>query len=202
VRSVDVDCVNKRSDEFRSSMDVCGIIGDTALRRAATLARARSFGSTFSVPMTSALPNGRRVRKQSDPSGSGPFWHPNSGNIIGTGWSDGSRSLKTAAICAGTDTAAMAKAIPKPTGLGWHPNSGNVIGTDWIGFQHIFGGSDGSGGYVIYDVEHGGNLRWYRYSGNGESDPSDTSAAWDSELGKHHRDWLVGPTFLTSAHSS
>jgi hypothetical protein len=67
--------------------------------------------------------------------------------------------------------------------LGWDPNSGNVINNGWNVFRHIFGGSDGTGGHVIYGVEDGGNLRWYRYSGNGESDPSGTSAAWDPNSG-------------------
>ena len=130
---------------------------------------------------------------QRDPSGSGPFWHPNSGNTIGRGWSAGFRRMAAISdiILLVEDGGNLrwyrysgnGESDPEATGLGWHSNSGNVIGTGWNAFRHIFGGSDGSDGYIIYGVEDSGALRWYRYSGNGESDPSGTSSAWHPNSG-------------------
>jgi hypothetical protein len=130
---------------------------------------------------------------ESDPSGTGPFWHPNSGNTIGKGWSAGFRRMAAISdiILLVEDSGNLrwyrysgnGESDPEATGLGWHPNSGNVIGSGWDIFRHVFGGSDGSGGYVIYGVENNGNLRWYRYSGNGERDRSGTSAAWHPNSG-------------------
>jgi hypothetical protein len=130
---------------------------------------------------------------ESDPAGTGPFWHPNSGNIIGVGWFDGFRRMVAISdiILLVEDGGNLrwyrygghGESDPDATGLGWHPNSGNVIGTGWNAFRHIFGGSDGKGGYVIYAAEDGGILRWYRYTGTGESDPSGTSAAWSENSG-------------------
>jgi len=56
-----------------------------------------------------------------------------------------------------------------PTGgTGWAPNSGNQIGRGWsAGFRDFFGTSG-----VIYAVADDGALRWYRYDGNGEQDPT------------------------------
>jgi hypothetical protein len=51
---------------------------------------------------------------------------------------------------------------------GWAPNSGNQIGRGWsVGFRTFFGTES-----VIYSVADDGRLRWHRYDGNGEQDPT------------------------------
>jgi M6 family metalloprotease-like protein len=129
---------------------------------------------------------------ESDPDATGLNWDPNSGNIIGQGWSDGFRYM--AAI---SDIILMVKEngdllwyryfgkgeTDPSGGSGWDPKSSNIIGSGWHRFRHIFGGSDGRGGYVIYAVDHARNLRWHRYSGTGDSDPTSTSSAWSPNSG-------------------
>jgi hypothetical protein len=129
---------------------------------------------------------------ENDPDATGLHWDPNSGNIIGRGWSGGFRQL--AAI---SDIVLMVAdngdlhwyrylgtGEHDPTGgSGWDPKSSNIIGRGWHGLQHLFGGSDGRGGYVIYAVDRDGNLRWYRYTGAGDSDPTGASSAWSANSG-------------------
>ena len=64
--------------------------------------------------------------------------------------------------------------------IGWGTNSGNEIGHGWKSMQHIFGGVSDVGGFghVVFGVGLDGNLRWYRYTGEGESDPTGGSG-WD-----------------------
>ena len=67
---------------------------------------------------------------------------------------------------------------PDPTGgTGWHPSSGNVIGNGWANFQRIVGTGAG-----IFAVEQNGDLRWYRYDGRGEADPSGATG-WHANSG-------------------
>jgi hypothetical protein len=55
---------------------------------------------------------------------------------------------------------------------GWHPNSGNTIGNGFSTYQHIVGvGRDG----IFLVVEENGDLRYFRYQGMGEHDPSGSS---------------------------
>jgi hypothetical protein len=61
--------------------------------------------------------------------------------------------------------------------LGWHPNSGNTIGNGWQNFRHIFTSGD-----IIFSVRKDGNLLWYSYHGNGESDRSGT-LGWNDNSG-------------------
>jgi hypothetical protein len=51
---------------------------------------------------------------------------------------------------------------------GRDPNSGNSIDNGWQSFRQIFGCGDG----VILAIRQNGDLLWYQYQGNGESDPS------------------------------
>ena len=60
---------------------------------------------------------------------------------------------------------------------------GNIIGRGWDRFRHIFGGSDGRGGYVIFAVDEAQDLHWHRYTGSGASDQDGTSPAWDPRSG-------------------
>jgi hypothetical protein len=55
---------------------------------------------------------------------------------------------------------------------GWRRESGNQIGHTWQHFRHVTGGSTGSGGTVLYAVSPNGEMRWYRYDGQGEEDPT------------------------------
>jgi hypothetical protein len=50
----------------------------------------------------------------------------------------------------------------------WAAHTGNRIGTNWGSFMHVVGCGDG----VIMAVDRDGTLRWYRYDGQGEADPS------------------------------
>jgi len=50
------------------------------------------------------------------------------------------------------------------------PNQGNQIGNGFLGFRHIVG----VGGGAFLAVKDNGDLLWFRYSGNGEHDPSGT----------------------------
>ena len=53
-----------------------------------------------------------------------------------------------------------------PSGkTGWNANSGNPIGKGWNNFRFLLGAGDG----VILGVEPNGDMRWYRYMGNGEN---------------------------------
>jgi hypothetical protein len=130
---------------------------------------------------------------EDDPRATGLGWHPNSGNIIGQGWSEGHRCMAAISdiILLASEQGQLrwyrysgnGERDPDATGLGWHPNSGNVIGRGWHRFRHIFGGTDGRGGYVIFAVDEGQDLHWYRYTGTGQSDPDGTSSAWDPRSG-------------------
>ena len=63
---------------------------------------------------------------------------------------------------------------------GWGPTSGNEIGHGWQSMQHVFGGVSDVGGFghIVLAVDSNRDLRWYRYTGNGEADPTGVSG-WD-----------------------
>ncbi len=56
----------------------------------------------------------------------------------------------------------------------WDAHTGNPIGNGWQGFLHVLGCGDG----VIMAVEPNGDLRWYRYDGDGTADRSG-ALGWD-----------------------
>lgn len=60
----------------------------------------------------------------------------------------------------------------------WAANSRNMIGNGWAGFKFLCGGGDG----VLFAVEPNGDLYWYKYLGNGESDPTG-STGWHPRSG-------------------
>jgi M6 family metalloprotease-like protein len=130
---------------------------------------------------------------EADPNATGLNWHPNSGNIIGQGWSAGHRAMAAISdiILLISEQGDLrwyryhgnGESDPGATGLNWDGNSGNIIGRGWDRFRHVFGGSDGRGGYVIFAVDEGQDLHWYRYTGSGASDPDGTSPAWDPRSG-------------------
>jgi hypothetical protein len=73
-------------------------------------------------------------------------------------------------------------------GTGWAPNSGNQIGQGWSsGFRTFFGTQN-----VIYAVADDGSLRWYRYDGHGEHDPTGNTG-WATNSGNQiGRGWSAG----------
>jgi hypothetical protein len=58
------------------------------------------------------------------------------------------------------------EANPAPGTLNWHPNSGNPIGRGWDSFTSIVACSNG----VVAGIHDNGNLYWYHYIGEGQSD--------------------------------
>jgi hypothetical protein len=126
-----------------------------------------------------------------DPSGS-LGWHPNSGNRVGNGWQDfrhvhGSSNVFFAVQENGNllwySYSGQGEGDPSGS-LEWHPNSGNPVGRGWQNMKHIFGGVTDLGGFghVIMAVDQNGDLFWYRYTGQGESDVTG-SAGWDPRSG-------------------
>ncbi len=113
---------------------------------------------------------------EADPTGA-TGWAPNSGNRIGRGWKGGFRTFvgTAQAIFAVGDDGALRWYRYDGTGqedstgsIGWAANSGNPIGRGWSGgFRDHFGTRG-----AIYAVENNGALRWYRYGGTGEADPT------------------------------
>lgn len=87
---------------------------------------------------------------------------------------------------------------PNPTGghnaengtPSWDGNSGNPIGNGWQGFRHVLGCGDG----VVMAVEQGGDLRWYRYEGDGTADRSG-ALGWDPGSGS-----VIGNGFHSFVH--
>jgi hypothetical protein len=121
---------------------------------------------------------------ESDRSGS-RGWHPNSGNRIGNGWQDflhifGSGGV-IFAIKPNGDLMWYAYQGGGESNVagnsGWAANSGNAIGNGWQNFRAVFGGATDAGGrgHVIYAVAQNGDLLWYRYNGNGESNRAGNS---------------------------
>jgi Tachylectin len=131
---------------------------------------------------------------ESDRSGS-KGWGSNSGNPIGNGWQNFGHILG----CGDGVILGVAQngdllwykydgngESDRSGSRGWHPNSGNPIGNGWQGFRHVFvtprEGPIASSRLTIYAVTQDGDLLWYRYNGNGESDRSG-SKGWDSNSG-------------------
>jgi Tachylectin len=126
-----------------------------------------------------------------DPSGASG-WHPNSGNRVGNGWQNfrhihGSGNVVFAVHENGDLLwySYSGKGEDDVSGAsGWHPNSGNPIGRGWQNMQHIFGGVTDLGefGHVIMAVDQNGDLFWYKYTGQGESDVTG-STGWHPRSG-------------------
>jgi hypothetical protein len=128
-----------------------------------------------------------------DPSGA-TGWHPNSGNVIGNGWQHFRHLHASGGVIFAVDAigdliwyAYQGNGEHNPAGdTGWAANSGNPIGNGWHSFQHIFGGTDDSGsfGHVLYGVTPAGEMRWYKYVGQGEADRSG-NIGWSVNSGNH-----------------
>jgi hypothetical protein len=126
-----------------------------------------------------------------DPSGH-KGWVPNSGHQVGAGWT-GFRHIHASSnvLFAIKNDGTLywycyeGHGESDPTGgKGWRLNSGNPVGTGWQSMQHVFGGvSDTpSFAHIVMGVDIDGYLRWYRYTGQGESDISGAQG-WDARSG-------------------
>jgi hypothetical protein len=122
-----------------------------------------------------------------DPSGA-TGWDPNSGNRIGNGWQNFLHVM-------GCGDGVVLAIQPNGTLLwyrydgngeddvsgatGWHSNSSNPIGNGWQNFRHVFvtpqEGRANTARLTVYAVAQNGDLLWYAYAGNGESDISGAS---------------------------
>jgi Tachylectin len=126
-----------------------------------------------------------------DPSGS-RGWHRNSGNVVGNGWAVFQRVVGTGGALFGIDADGAlrwysygGRGERDPSGTsGWARNSGAQIGHSWQHFRHVTGGSTDSAGFgtVLYAISPNGEMRWYRYDGHAEPDPSG-HAGWHRNSG-------------------
>jgi hypothetical protein len=130
---------------------------------------------------------------EDDPSGA-LGWHANSGNPIGNGWQNflhvfvtpkqGRESTSRLTVYAVAQNGDLLWYAYDGNGerdasgaLGWLPNSGNPVGNGWQNFRHITGiGGD------IFGVHDNGDLLWYSYAGDGESDVAG-ALGWDANSG-------------------
>ncbi|HTZ68448.1 MAG TPA: tachylectin-related carbohydrate-binding protein [Roseiarcus sp.] len=119
-------------------------------------------------------------------------WAPNSRNVIGNGWQNFKILFAASSALFGVERNGDLRwysyegdgTPDRSGGTGWHPNSRNIIGNGWDRFSRIVGGPDDHGGFgvALYGVEPNGDLYWYKYLGNGESDPSG-AAGWHPNSG-------------------
>lgn len=119
-------------------------------------------------------------------------WHANSGNTIGNGWGSAKVLVAAAGVIFSVDGEGLLRwyrydgnGEHDPSGnTGWHANSGNAIGNGWHGMRHLFAGSHDTGGFgqVLYAVTAEGRMRWYKYLGQGESDPAGATG-WAANSG-------------------
>ncbi|MBF6455263.1 tachylectin-related carbohydrate-binding protein [Nocardia cyriacigeorgica] len=128
-----------------------------------------------------------------DPGGAAG-WRTNSGNTIGTGWSDVQLLLGQGdgvILAVRTDGDLVwfrytGDGEQDPSGsIGWHPNSGNVIGNGWHDARHVVARGRISSPFAhpaLYTVDAEGLLHWYSYRGSGEHDPSG-STGWHPNSG-------------------
>jgi hypothetical protein len=110
-------------------------------------------------------------------------WEGHSGSAIGNGWGG------FLALLGGGDGVVLAVQpdgallwyqytgdgkADRSGGTGWSPGSSNQIGRGWQGFRHLFvTPMEGHGnGITVFAVEPDGDLRWYRYNGDGRADPT------------------------------
>ena len=121
-----------------------------------------------------------------DPSGTLGFEGPNQGNQIGRGFTNFRHIVGVGggAFLAVPENGDLlwfqytGKGEQDPTGASGFTepgnNSGNQIGRGFTDFRHLFGGSTDRGGRarILYGVKNNGDLLFWRYSGNGENDPT------------------------------
>jgi hypothetical protein len=113
-------------------------------------------------------------------------WHPKSRIDIGNGWNGLQFLVAGGGVHFGVPQSGpnngnllWYRYIGKGDGdvsgaIGWSQNSGNPIGNGWNGLRHLFaaGHPGGHGGSTLYGIEQNGDLRFFNYHGQGESDLS------------------------------
>lgn len=119
-------------------------------------------------------------------------WRPNTGNVIGNGWQNVRHAHGSGRVIFAVDEDGYLRwysyvgkgESDRSARTGWAPNTGNIIGNGWGDARHIFGGLTDYGrrGHTIFVVTQAGELKWYRYYGKGEQDPSGR-AGWDPRSG-------------------
>jgi hypothetical protein len=130
---------------------------------------------------------------QSNPAGSVPPWHPNSGNPIGNGWGDLQHVMGCGnGVILAIDRQGLLRwyqydgqGIADRSGrTGWSGNSGNPIGNGWNGQSKVFcSPREGfATATTIYAISRDGVMRWYRYNGDGTNDPSGR-LGWETNSG-------------------
>ena len=142
-----------------------------------------------------------------DPTGTNGFVENNPGNVIGRGFHS-FRHLFVSPREAQT-TATTIFAVAENGDLRWFqydghgehdptgvrgfggPNQSNQIGRGFLDFRHIVG----VGGDAFLAVRDNGDLLWFRYSGNGEQDPSGTKGFAENNSGNQ-----IGRGFQTVRH--
>jgi hypothetical protein len=142
-----------------------------------------------------------------DPSGTNGFVENNPGNVIGNGF----HSFRHVFVSPreGQATATTIFAVAENGDLRWFrydghgehdptgvrgfggPNQGNQIGRGFLGFRQIVGVGDGA----FLAVRENGDLLWFRYTGNGEQDPSGTKGFAENNSGNQ-----IGRGFQTVRH--
>lgn len=144
-----------------------------------------------------------------DPSGTLGFVENNPGNVIGNGFQtfrhlfvsprQGQTTHPKTTIFAVAENGDLlwfqysGNGEQDPTGtLGFEgPNQGNQIGNGFLGFRHIVG----IGGGAFVGVPENGDLLWFRYSGNGEQDPTGTLGFVENNSGNQ-----IGNGFQSFRH--
>ena len=120
-------------------------------------------------------------------------WLPNSGNAIGRGWGGFQHLLgggDGVVLGVQPDGALLwyqysGDGTADQTGAtGWDPGSAAPIGRGWQNFRHLFMlPKEGHGtGITVFAVAQNGDLLWYRYTGQGEPDPTG-GTGWDPNSG-------------------
>ncbi|EGD41679.1 mucin-5AC [Nocardioidaceae bacterium Broad-1] len=142
-----------------------------------------------------------------DPSGTNGFVENNPGNVIGNGF----HSFRHLFVSPreGQTTATTIFAVNENGDLLWFqyeghgehdptgvrgfpgPNQGNQIGNGFLGFRRIVGIGDGA----FLAIRDNGDMLWFRYTGNGELDPSGTNGFVDNNSGNQ-----IGNGFDTVRH--
>lgn len=122
-------------------------------------------------------------------------WHGNSARVIGNGWQN-FRHVTAIPPSPTSGSLIQVLAIDAEGAVRWYgyegkgeedpeghkgwvlPSSGNQIDDGWSDLRHVH-----ASGRVIFTIDRDGFLRWHRYEGNGEEDPTG-ARGWHPNSGK------------------
>ena len=117
-------------------------------------------------------------------------WNPTSGKTVGIGWNNfkevfsGGNGVIYAITQNGDLKWYRHNAYLTGGGLqdagSWNPLSGKTVGIGWNGFKEVFSGGNG----VIYGIEPGGDLKWYRHNAYLTGGGLQDAGAWNDLGGK------------------